>query len=67
MERYRHGKYRDITGTTPSYVGRTDILLYISAGLLVFFLATGALWDGCLKIKHARTFPGLYLLSVPLV
>lgn len=57
MERYRHGKYRDITGTTPSYVERTDILLYISAGLLVFFLATGALWDGCLKIKHARTFP----------
>ena len=64
MENYSHGKYRDITGTRPSYVRRTNILLCISAGLLVILLATGALWDGCLKIKHATAFPGLYFLSV---
>lgn len=48
-------------------MGLTDILLCISAGLLVILLAAGALWNAVLKTKHARVLPGLYFLAVPLV
>ena len=56
-----------MAGTTPSHMGLTDILLCILAGLLVIFLAAGALWDGYLNKKHARVTPGLCFLTVPLV
>lgn len=45
-------------------MGLIDILLYIAAGLLITFLTTGALWNICLKMRHATKSLGLYFLVI---
>ncbi|KAL9979005.1 hypothetical protein ACROYT_G016595 [Oculina patagonica] len=53
LEKYSRGKYRDDKWTPPQ-MEPIDILLCITAGLLITLFATGALWESCLKLRHAR-------------
>ncbi|KAL9979006.1 hypothetical protein ACROYT_G016596 [Oculina patagonica] len=53
IEHHSYGKYHDAKWTPPQ-MELVDILLYITAGLLITLLTTGAMWDSCLKIRHAR-------------